>query len=569
MTPRLSQELIDKIRASNDIVALISEYIPLKRRGKNWFGLCPFHAEKTPSFSVNQEKQIYHCFGCGAGGNIFTFLIEHEKMGFGEALRFLARRANIQIPQSGTPHQESDLLFTANRFALSFYQSSLKASSKAKAYLRERGYGEELWEEFKLGYAPPGWDNLLREARRRSLPPELLFKAGLALKSQKGAGYYDRFRGRIIFPIFNLSGGVVAFGGRVFPGAGEPKYLNTSETPIYHKGSLLYGLFNTKEEIRKKGWAIVVEGYTDLLTLYQVGFRNVVASLGTSLTTGQAQLLSRYASKAVISYDADSAGREATQRGMELLLEAGLEVEVANLPPGEDPDGMVRKGKDGFARCIEEAENFLDNRLKRLKREHDLTTVAGKLQTIRKIGLILAHIKDPLHRRLWIKRAAQSLHIEEDLILSSFRKTGNEPPPPLRSPVSAELAVLSFLLSHPQKAGWVRERLAIEDLESPQIAQLLSFLFQTAQRGKDLSPASLIDEYPQLSRLITKASFGGEEAEEVITDYLRAIRQKALKRRMGQLRSQMEKLEGRGEEVKEEELMREYQKISSKLKEIG
>ncbi len=568
MSPRLSQELIDKIRESNDIVELISEYIPLKRKGKNWFGLCPFHTEKSPSFSVNQEKQIYHCFGCGAGGNIFTFLMEHEKMGFGEALRFLARRANIQIPQYGVPRQENDLLFKANQFALSFYQSKLTSSSKAKDYLRERGYGEELWGEFKLGYAPAGWDNLLEEAKRRSLPPDLLSKVGLAVKSQKGSGYYDRFRDRLIFPIFNLSGGVVAFGGRTFPGAEEPKYLNTNETPIYHKGSLLYAIFNTKEHIRKKGWALVVEGYTDLLTLYQAGFRNVVASLGTSLTSGQAKLLSRYASKAVISYDADSAGEEASQRGMELLLEAGLEVELITLPPGEDPDGLVRKGKDRFAKCIEEAENFLDSRLRRLKAKHDTTTVAGKMLTIREIGSTLAHIKDPLRRRLWVRRAAQNLHIEEDLISSSLQQKGGENTSlPLRGAERAEIAVLGYLLSHPQRAGWVKERLEIDELRSSQVAQLLSSIYQATQRGEEFSPASLIDEHSELSGLITQASFGGEEPEEALTDYVRAIKGEALKRKMAQLKSQMEELEERGEEIKEEELMREYQRLSSQLKE--
>jgi len=568
LSPRLSQELIDKIRESNDIVELISEYVPLKKKGGNWFGLCPFHTEKTPSFSVNREKQIYHCFGCGAGGNIFTFLREHEKMGFGEALKFLARRANIQIPQSGMPHQENDLLFKANQLALSFFQLRLQDSFKAKDYLRERGYEEGLWEEFKLGYAPAGWDNLLREAQKKSLSPDLLCKAGLAVRSQKGSGYYDRFRDRLIFPIFNLSGGVVAFGGRAFPGAQEPKYLNTNETPIYHKGSLLYALFNTKEHIRKQEWAIVVEGYTDLLTLYQADFRNVVASLGTSLTLDQARLLSRYASKAVISYDADAAGETAAQRGMELLLEAGLEVELLTLPPGEDPDGLVRKGKGGFARCLAEAENFLDSRLQRLKGQHKTTTVAGKLVTIKEIGSTLAHIKDPLKRRLWVRKAAQLLHIEEDFISSSLKQRGGElSSPPLYRPERAEVAILGYLLIHPQKVDWVKERLEIDKLRSSPVAQLLSSIYQTAQRGGSFSPASLIDEHPELTRLITQASFRGEEPEEALIDYVRAIKREALRRRMAQLKSQMEEMEERGEEVKEEELLKEYQIISSQLKE--
>jgi len=568
LSPKLSQELIDKIRESNDIVELISEYIPLKKRGGNWFGLCPFHTEKTPSFSVNREKQIYHCFGCGAGGNIFTFLREHEKMGFGEALNFLARRANIQIPQSGIPHQEEDLLFKANQFAFSFFQIRLRNSSKAQDYLKERGYEKELWEEFKLGYAPPGWDNLLREARKRSLSPDLLCKAGLAVRSQKGPGYYDRFRDRLIFPIFNLSGGVVAFGGRAFPGAQEPKYLNTNETPIYHKGSLLYALFNTKEHIRKHGWALVVEGYTDLLSLYQAGFRNVVASLGTSLTSGQARLLARYTSKAVISYDADSAGEAAAQRGMELLLEAGLDVELLTLPSGEDPDSLVKKGREKFARCIAQAENFLDSRLKRLKGKEDTNTVAGKFVTIREIGSTLAHIKDPLKRRLWIRRAAQLLHIEEDLISSSLKQREGEPSPlPPNHPERAEIAILGYLLTHPEKVGWVRERLKISELTSSPVAQLLSSIFQAAQRKETLTPASLIDEHPELAGLITRASFGDEEPEEALIDYVRAIRRKTLKRRMAQLKSQMEEIEKRGDEVKGEELLREYRMISTQLEE--
>ncbi len=363
MANRISDELIDRIREANDIVDVISEHVQLKRAGGNFKGLCPFHQEKTPSFNVNPARQIYHCFGCGVGGNAITFLMEYEKIGFVDALRELAHRAGIALPdrRSERIDAEDDPAVVANQMALAFYRSCLEgdAGTEARNYVKKRALGSDVMSAFAIGYAPAGWDNLLKAARRKGVADSALVSAGLVVE-RDGGGFYDRFRERLIFPLLSSGNRPVGFGGRSL-GDQEPKYLNSPETHLYRKSYYLYGLSQARQAIRLSREAILVEGYMDLLSLHQAGFHNVVASAGTALTDEQARTIAKYADKVFIAYDGDKAGISAATRAAETLVQLGLKVRVAAFPGGEDPDSYVRQaGADALREVLTSSQDFID-----------------------------------------------------------------------------------------------------------------------------------------------------------------------------------------------------------------
>ncbi|MDL1892144.1 DNA primase, partial [Sphingobacteriales bacterium CHB3] len=367
---RIPESKIEEVRRASDIVDVISGYVRLKKRGKNFLGLCPFHTEKTPSFNVSPERQMYHCFGCGVGGNVLTFVMEHEKVSFVEAVRTLAERAGILLPEEGVEDKEkiteSEALYNACRSAARFFHENMMNTVEgqlALEYFRHRGFKEETIRSFGLGYSMNGWDSLLKVAQRENIPVDVMEKAGLLIKREDGSGHYDRFRGRAMFPIFSVTGRVIGFGARKLrkddplPG----KYINSPETPIYSKSRSLYGIFQAKEAIREHEYAILVEGYADLISVYQEGMKNIVASSGTALTEEQIDLIGRYARKITLVYDADSAGSKATMRGVDLIIEQGLDVRVAALPEGDDPDSFVKKnGGEAFGKLLDTAASFLD-----------------------------------------------------------------------------------------------------------------------------------------------------------------------------------------------------------------
>ena len=340
-------EIIDQVRQASSIVEIASQYTTLKRRGRKWVGLCPFHTEKTPSFTVDDEKQFYHCFGCGAGGDIYSLLMERENLTFPEALKHLAEKYHVPLPQQRGVRPEvlklEEKLFKINDLALGFFKKNLyntPEGAKALEYLKTRGLTEETIQTLKIGYALNSWTALLDFFQEKNVPVSLLEKGGLVLPGSRTGEYRDRFRGRVIFPIFSLTGKTVAFGGRTVIDA-EPKYLNSPDTPLYSKGKLLYGLNFSKDAIRDAGTVILVEGYTDFSALFQAGIRNVVASLGTALTAWQVGQAVRFASRMVINYDGDNAGMAAAARAVPLGFEKGLNVEVLVLPEDKDPDAFI------------------------------------------------------------------------------------------------------------------------------------------------------------------------------------------------------------------------------------
>ncbi|HXX62779.1 MAG TPA: DNA primase [Bacteroidota bacterium] len=420
---RIADEKIDEIRRASDIVDVISSYVSLKKRGKNYLGLCPFHQEKTPSFNVSPEKQMYHCFGCGVGGNVFTFIMEHDKVSFVEAVRTLAERAGIFLPQDGGGAQEGEHegLYAACRVAGLHYHENLVKSVEgqlALEYFHFRGFSDATIRKFGLGYAKNSWDDLVTYAQEQKLDIAQFEKAGLVLKREDGQSYYDRFRGRATFPIFSASGRPIAFGARKMR-EDDPlgKYINSPETPIYVKSRSLYGLFQSKEAVRAAEMAILVEGYADLISVFQAGIENIVASSGTALTEEQIQLISRFAKTITIVYDADSAGSKAALRGVDLVIEGGLDVKVASLPEGDDPDSFVKKnGGDAFRKHLEAAVSFLDFKATAFRQQGLLASPEGKTRAVRSLVETIARMKDEIKRNFYVKSISEKYGIGESVL---------------------------------------------------------------------------------------------------------------------------------------------------------
>jgi DNA primase len=567
MSGRIPSEIIERIREATDIVELISSYVQLERKGGNYFGLCPFHAEKTPSFSVHPGKGIFHCFGCGVGGNAFTFLQLHDKLSFSEAARELAERCGIPIPAAAeAPRSEKedeslrylDALYRANELAAQFYTRCLLEGKgaeydQARAYLKSREISPDLAREFRLGYAPDRWDGLIQYVRKQEkqaprgeeVTLRNLLDAGLIM--QKGDKPYDRFRGRLMFPILNLSatgrkaaGRVVGFGGRVLsiptPGKGaapagdeSPKYLNTPETPIYHKGRILYGLAQAREAIRRRGECLVVEGYMDLIRLHEAGFAHAVATSGTALTIEQAQLLRRFCRRIVLIFDGDVAGSKASLRGGDVLLAAGLEVRVVGLPAAHDPDSFIRsEGAAAFAQLVDAAEDSITYRIKLYRRDEDLRrksiasggetsprtrgSILSRTETVRDIITSLTLIPDAVQRELTALQAAREIGLSENTMLEELQKALQRNRRPVQRSADRSAAdgaksadsaaklpvrereLLAALLRQPELQTWVFSELNAEDFTPGPLRRIAEKLETAWMKGKPLQGEELIGE---------------------------------------------------------------------------
>lgn len=431
---RLPPEKIEEVRNAIDIVDLISTYLQLKKRGRNYVALCPFHHEKTPSFYVSPDRQMYHCFGCGASGNVFTFLMETEKVSFIESVKYLAEKAGIKLPEYSYDYdqkaKEQEELFQVMKFAANFYYRNLHETDEGKyplEYLFKRGLKNDVIKTFALGYSLNKWDSLYKYASEQKISSDLLEKVGLVKKNDEG-GYYDTFRGRIMFPIFSASGKILGFGARkLFEDDNLAKYINSPDTQIYNKSKVLYGLNFAKEHIRENDNVLLVEGYVDLLKTYQAGFKNVVASSGTALTLDQVRLISRYTKNITILYDADSAGVKATLRGIDLILENDMDVKIAPLPKGEDPDSFIEKyGKEKFENLIKNSIIFVDFMIDALTANGHINTPEGKTKVVRFIIQTLIKIKDPIKRNFYIKHIAEKYGIYESILLNEMDKLLNK-----------------------------------------------------------------------------------------------------------------------------------------------
>lgn len=418
-TVRIPREKIEEVQRYTDIVVIVNQYVPLNRRGKNYIGLCPFHNEKTPSFTVSQEKQFYKCFGCGEGGSVFNFLMKKEGLSFSEAVRSLARKAGVDIPQRrDASYDKRDYLYQANSLAAGFFQACLASEEgrQAREYLDKRGIDRGSIEKFRIGYAPDRWDGLLTAAQGKGISAETLLGTGLVIAREGKKGYYDRFRNRLMFPISDLTGKVIAFGGRSLDGT-EPKYLNSPETALFHKGGCLYGVDLARGTIFREKKVLVMEGYTDVIMAHQYGISWTVGLLGTALSEEHVRLLRPWTEVVVLVMDGDAPGLKSAERNVETLIREDVETRIAELPEGYDPcDLLLKEGRDSFLEKVGRATEFFDFKVKRASQKWDLSTPSGKLAVAREILPLIAQIPDELKRELTIKHLAEEISVEEGVL---------------------------------------------------------------------------------------------------------------------------------------------------------
>lgn len=515
---RYSDELIEEIRINNDIVDVVSEYVRLEKRGKNHFGLCPFHREKTSSFSVESGKQIFYCFGCGKGGNVFQFISLAEKLDYIESVRLLADRAKIVLPESDDTEQAEKaklklLVLNINLLAARYYHDVLNTSQgeAAAAYLKKREISEHTARKFGLGYSTDDWDSLYQHLKSKGIAEEHLLQSGLILQSSKGQ-LYDRFKGRLIFPIFDVRGNVIGFGGRVMDNT-MPKYVNSPETAVYNKGKHLYALNFAKSADSKK--LVVVEGYMDVISLHQSGIVHAVASLGTALTESQGRILKKYAEEIIISYDADTAGQAAAQRGLDLLNDMGCNVKVLTVPDGKDPDEYIRKnGPEGFKKLVNSALSLVEYKIKVLRGEQDLSTTEGKITFLNKVAAVLSKVDNVMEREMYIKKLSREYEITEEAIFSEvLRRTRPAAKQSLKIANAVEAAkkiataggeiackllhderfILSLLCVDNSIYNTVKEHFKIEMFSEEENRRIAGIVFDRLEQRKDFTPAELLN----------------------------------------------------------------------------
>lgn len=552
----IPDRVIEEIRDRVDIVDVIGEVVPLKKRGKNWIGLCPFHPEKTPSFNVTPDKQMYYCFGCQAGGNIFTFLMEIERLDFPSAVRALAERTGVEIPAEPAEAGPDPFapLRHAHRLAAEFYHRRLLEAddaSTAREYLAARGVDRAQWETFLLGWAPESWDALMHEAARQGLGDPLLLEAGLAARSDKTGGVYDRFRGRVQFPIRALGGEVVGFSGRRLDDE-EPKYLNSPDTPVFAKGRMLFNLDLARGAIRRAGAAIVVEGNFDVVSLHTAGFPNVVAPLGTSLTEEQTRILRRYTGTAYLAYDGDAAGERAAFRAGDVLLAAGVAVRVVPMPATQDPDALVRAlGHAAFEERLQAAADLIDAKVAVIRERVDLGDVVRKRRAIQRLVESVVRVPDAMTRALYLDKIASELHVPREAIelppIPSRRirprASGAVPRPIERMPapkgiVPPQIQEERYVLLHAvHDTRWLEEAL---DASRPEFFTVeayrrffehLAGLEDRSEAGERMRNSADADDQRVLAELeLWREAQGFLLTQDAFRDSLRRLQLKALER---------------------------------------
>ncbi|MDD2653881.1 MAG: DNA primase, partial [Candidatus Omnitrophica bacterium] len=556
----IPQEIIDRILDANDIAEIISGYIPLKRAGRNFRALCPFHHEKTPSFMVSPDRQIYHCFGCGAGGNVFSFLMKYERMEFPEAVEMLAKKVGIAIPKTEAPEKNAGVtekLFTINELAGKFYHDILfnsKEVGSIRVYLEKRGITPETAKKFKLGFAPDKWDTLLNYLRGKNFSLSLIDKSGLVSSRDDASGYYDRFRDRIIFPIFDIKDRIVAFGARVTKDT-LPKYINSPETPIYVKGKNLYGLNFTKDEIRKQDAVVVVEGYLDFIIPYQAGIRNIVASLGTALTIEQIRILKRYTQNAVILFDPDLAGELATLRSLDLFLSQDMNVKLVTLPKGFDPDSFVReKGVDKLKELINESVDLFDYKLNLLKNKYDMRKAQGKAKIAGEMLSTISRIKNEVIKESYLKKLSDILSVREDTLLKELSKVKDGMSSIDYESISSdsktfnakavEKMVVKLMLEQEDLISQLRERLEVSDFQDPHIKKIVCSMLDLNSQGKKIEVSRLMNNFDDqeicdtLTHLCLSEECREIDKQKAFDDCVNRIKQENIKEKRNQLRGE-------------------------------
>ena len=510
-----SDDIIEEVRMKNDIVDVISGYVRLQKKGSSYFGLCPFHNEKSPSFSVSPGKQMYYCFGCGAGGNVFTFVMEYENFTFIEAVKYLAERAGVKLPEGEYSKEQraaSDLktvLLEVNKKAASYYYYQLKQEGGRQAYeyLKNRELSDETIKNFGLGYSSKYSDSLYRYLKGKGYSDTILKESGL-FSADERYGMHDKFWNRVMFPIMDVNNRVIGFGGRVM-GDAKPKYLNSPETKIFDKSRNLYGLNIARRS--RKNYLIICEGYMDVISMHQAGFTNAVASLGTALTSGHASLMSRYTKEVLLTYDSDEAGQKAALRGIPILREAGIKPRVVNLAPYKDPDEFIKaQGQEAFEKRLTEAMNYFLFEVQVMERQYDLADPEDKTEFYRAIAKKLLEFPEELERNNYMESISRKYQIRyEDLrrMVNNLALSGTAISAKPKTPVkerrqekkedsrdASQKLMLTWLTSYPKMFDTIEGYIGPEDFTTPLFHQVAELLFEQHEQG-DVNPAKLLNRF--------------------------------------------------------------------------
>lgn len=582
----IPDSILSQIQDRTDIVEIISAYVPLKRAGRNFKAPCPFHHEKTPSFMVSADKQIFHCFGCGVGGNVFSFLMKQEKQDFREVVEMLAERVGVEIPKdrgvSPQVIEKSALLVKANELASGFYHRFLlenKEAEIARAYLAKRGISDATIANFKLGYAPDAWDGLTR-VMKSQVSDAVLEKTGLVVSKKEG-GFYDRFRRRIIFPILDAKGASVAFGGRVLDDS-LPKYLNSPETEIYIKGKHLYGFVQARKAIHDSDAVIIVEGYMDVIACHQAGVENVVASLGTALTLDQVRLVKRHTKNVFILYDADPAGELATLRGLELFLEEGLEVKIVRLAAGHDPDSFIKeRGLGLFREVLSKAQTLFDYKLALLKERFDSSTLEGRVRIANEMVLLFRKVPNEILRSVWVKELARELTLSEEALITEVHKREQkgksfvvEAPPRTQNEVrTVEKLLIGLMLDGMDFVSRAKEEIRIEDFQHPTARSIVKRLL-AEDRSAPLA-SQLVNFYkddPDAVRLISLACAEIEsilDKQKTFSDCLLWVKRSRITTQREGLRVEILAAQRQGDKNRINQLLYDFNELNKGMREIN
>lgn len=597
----IPDEIVNEIRNAADIVEIISETVRLKKQGNNYVGHCPFHNEKTPSFMVSQEKQIYRCFGCGEGGNVFSFLIKRDNLTFPEAVRALGQKLGVIVPEQEDPvlaaeNKLRERCYKINELARSFYQYILlnhETAGVAREYLQKRGINSDTIEQFQIGFAPPSWDGLIQFLRKKGISGAELEKLGLVLARTKGSqGYYDRFRNRIMFPIWNIQGKIVGFGGRVLDDA-LPKYLNSPESLVFNKSHNLYGLNKALDSIRQNDKVIIVEGYLDVITCHQAGIHNVVASLGTALTREQGKLLMRYTREVIMAYDTDAAGVKATMKGWQLLDDLGCRVKVVSIPEGKDPDEFIRNhGSEGFLRLIREnVLNLCDYKTDRAMEKFDIYTLEGKFKIASEVIPSIRNMSNEIEKDEAIMNLAKRLHLSPEAIRAEVDKNApdlrfnprnrdktkefrdnntefvkvNNKTTHLDARTKAEATLLSLMLENKDMFNKIKQEIGVNFTINNEYLAILNMVNEIVEKELDYQPAVLFDRLDTKAKVVLNNLIGLNVPEQnkskLLEDCLRTIKEDEIKKRREDLLRQMENADKNQDQELRKKLLLEYSKL--------
>lgn len=592
MSQLIPEEVVQEVLLRTDIVDVISDYVQLKRTGANAKGLCPFHQEKTSSFTVSPMKGLFYCFGCHASGNVFRFLMQHEHMTFPEAVRFLAARYGVRMPEANAQQRQQESLsplYALHQAAATFFHECLlrdPAAQPARLACRQRHITHDIAMRFGLGYAPAAWDALCQAMYKQGFSQELLVQSGLAVVRESQRGAYDRFRHRLMFPIHDRLGRPIAFGGRALESSEAvhvPKYLNSPETPIFHKGRLLYGLALAKAALRQREQALIVEGYTDVIACHRQGVTQAVGTLGTALTEQHVGLLKGIVKEVVLVFDGDAAGGAATERSLGLFLDAGMRVRVVTLPEGEDPDSFLRQHTgEEFLRHVGAAVSFVEYLLARAARFADLRSPAGRADCVDRLSPLLRKIENQVERWGYVALVAERLGVPPDVLKQELapRQTSpghtpyqpsarsmHRPPRPIRIP--PEYRLLQTLSNDLRLVGQVQPQITPEDFEDADLRAIYIMLLRLVAQGELTVSPRIMDEVasPEQKELLSRMAMepvlsSQAEISKTLDECLAKMRQRQAKAELQRIRKQLD-LVGDGS-LEQQQLLQELDKLSKK-----